>query len=57
MWWRLLVGTGLFALGYYLGKEVERTRPVRDELDRARAARTGAEDDGTPGYQDREDAV
>lgn len=54
MWLRLLVGAGLFALGYYLGKEVERTRPVREELDRAR---TGAEDDTAPGRTDPEDAA
>jgi len=29
---RIVTGVGLFALGYYLGKEVQRTQPTRDEL-------------------------
>lgn len=33
---RLVVGVGLFALGYYLGREIGRTEPIRDELKRAR---------------------
>jgi hypothetical protein len=33
---RLVAGFGLFALGYYLGKEVGRTEPIREELDAAR---------------------
>jgi len=33
---RIVTGVGLFALGYYLGKEVQRTRPARDELAEAR---------------------
>lgn len=35
---RLIVGGGLFVLGYLLGKEVGRVQPVRDELQRAREA-------------------
>lgn len=33
---RLVTGVALFALGYYLGKEVGRMEPVREELERAR---------------------
>jgi hypothetical protein len=33
---RIVAGLGLFALGYYLGKEVGRTQSVRDELEEAR---------------------
>ena len=29
---RVLIGAGLFALGYFLGKEIGRTESVRDEL-------------------------
>ena len=48
---RLVVGAGLFALGYYLGKEVGRMAPVRDELRRARNGerpQPAAPDDTTP---------
>jgi hypothetical protein len=41
MWLRLVIGGGLFALGYYLGREVERTKPVREELARARGSTDG----------------
>ncbi len=34
---RLLVTTGVFAFGYYLGREVGRQTPVRRELDAARS--------------------
>jgi len=33
---RLLAGAGLFAFGYYLGKQVGMTEPLREELARAR---------------------
>jgi len=33
---RLLTGAGLLALGYYVGKQVGRTEPIREELARAR---------------------
>ncbi len=33
---RLLVGVGLLALGYYVGREVGRTEPIREELRKAR---------------------
>ena len=33
---RLVVGVGLFALGYHLGREIGRADPIRDELKRAR---------------------
>jgi hypothetical protein len=29
---RILVGSGLFVLGYYLGREVTRTRSIREEI-------------------------
>lgn len=34
---RLIVTTGIFAVGYYLGREVGRNTPVRRELEQARA--------------------
>jgi hypothetical protein len=37
MWLRLITGVGLLALGYYVGKQVGRMEPIRDELERARA--------------------
>ncbi|MFQ5756042.1 MAG: hypothetical protein ACE5H7_08085 [Acidiferrobacterales bacterium] len=36
MIFRILVGAGLLALGYYLGREIGRTEPVRKELRNAR---------------------
>lgn len=33
---RLLLGAGLFAFGYYVGKQVGRTEPIREEMARAR---------------------
>ncbi len=33
---RLVIGTGVFAFGYFLGYEVGRTEPLREELRRAR---------------------
>ncbi len=35
---RMMVGVGLLALGYYLGREVGRAEPLREELRRAREA-------------------
>jgi hypothetical protein len=29
---RLLIGISIFALGYYLGRELQRTAPIREEL-------------------------
>jgi hypothetical protein len=29
---RIFIGAGLFALGYFLGKEIGRTEPIRDRL-------------------------
>ena len=40
---RLFLGAGLFALGYYLGREVGRSEPVREELRRAREGADGEE--------------
>ena len=39
---RLLAGAGLFAFGYYIGKQVGMTEPIREELARARAAEPDA---------------
>ncbi|MEA3292094.1 MAG: hypothetical protein U9Q71_07325 [Pseudomonadota bacterium] len=33
---RLIMGTGLIAFGYYMGREVGRTEPIREELKRVR---------------------
>ncbi len=35
---RILVGAGLLALGYYVGREIGRTESVREELRKARTA-------------------
>jgi hypothetical protein len=40
---RILTGVGLFALGYYLGKEVARTEGVRADLEAARGEGETAE--------------
>lgn len=34
---RLILAIGLFAVGYYLGREVGRQMPIRRELDAARS--------------------
>lgn len=36
---RLLVGSGLFAFGYYLGREVTRTERIREDLQNAKTRR------------------
>ncbi len=36
MIFRILVGAGLLALGYYVGREIGRTESVREELRKAR---------------------
>ena len=36
MFLRLIAGAGLFALGYYVGREVGRMDPIIEELKRAR---------------------
>lgn len=36
MIFRILIGVGLLALGYYVGREVGRTEPIREELRKAR---------------------
>ena len=44
---RLIAGVGLVALGYYVGKQVGRMEPVREELAKARNFRladSGSED-------------
>jgi hypothetical protein len=49
---RILLGVagaaGVFLLGYYLGKQVGRTEPIREELDRAREAAAGEAHDQSP---------
>jgi len=44
MLFRVLIGTGLFMLGYYLGREIGRTEPIREELRQARDEESEAED-------------
>jgi hypothetical protein len=47
---RVLVGAGLMALGYYLGREAGRTEPLRRDLERDRPpAATAGGPDGAPG--------
>jgi len=36
MFYKLIATTAVFALGYYLGKEMERTAPFREELRKER---------------------
>jgi hypothetical protein len=45
---RIVAGIGLFALGYYLGKEVGRTEPVREELATARGDKPGPNEKQAP---------
>jgi hypothetical protein len=45
---RLLVGAGLFALGYYLGREVKRFDPLREELRNARENEDTTPEPGAP---------
>ena len=40
MIFRLLFSASLFALGYYIGKEIGRTEPIREELEKARRKET-----------------
>ncbi len=40
---RVLCGLGLMALGYYVGREVGRLEPIRDELFRTRRKREASE--------------
>ena len=43
MLFRLIMATGVFAAGYYLGREVGRHEPFRRELDEGRAVGTSEE--------------
>ncbi len=45
---RLLMGAGLFALGYYVGREIGRLESIRDEMRRLREAREGGSGPGAP---------
>lgn len=40
---RLIIGAGLFAAGYYLGREIGRHEPLRRELEHGRATGRSAE--------------
>ncbi len=47
MFYKLIATTAVFALGYYLGREVGRTEPIRRELEEVRKQRADeALDDG-----------
>ena len=52
MLFRLIAGAGIFALGFYIGRQVGRMEPIIGELERARVARmphAGTYDhEGTP---------
>ena len=39
MLFRLIAGAGIFALGYYIGREVGRMEPIISELAKAHGAR------------------
>jgi hypothetical protein len=39
MFFRLIASAGIFALGYYIGREVGRMEPIIAELEKARDAR------------------
>jgi len=39
MFSRLIAGVGLFAIGYFIGREIGRMEPIIQELQRAREAR------------------
>jgi hypothetical protein len=39
---RLMVGVGLFALGYYLGREMGRTEHIRNRLEQSRTRQPAA---------------
>lgn len=41
MLFRIVIGAGLFALGYYLGREEGRAKPIRDALHELREADGG----------------
>ena len=45
---RLLMGAGLFGLGYYVGREVGRLESLRDEMRRLREAEAGGRAGTTP---------
>lgn len=40
---RLITGAGLLALGYYVGKQVGRMEPIREDLERLRDQRNDDE--------------
>lgn len=42
---RLLIGAGLFALGYYVGREIGRLESIRDEMRRLREGQEAGSSD------------
>ncbi len=48
---RLLVGAGLFALGYYVGREIGRLESIRDEMRRLREERDAGTGAGAAGAE------
>lgn len=40
---RILLGAGLFLLGFYVGREIGRTEPIREELRKEREGQPRAE--------------
>ena len=46
---RMLVGTGLFVFGYYLGREVTRTERIREELQNPKTRRVQTKYDSPVG--------
>lgn len=47
---RLITSAGLIAFAYYVGKQVGRMEPIREELERARNAQLA--ESGTAEYDD-----
>ncbi len=43
---RLVIGLGIFAFGFYLGRELERTAPIRRDLASKRKAWDDPSEDG-----------
>lgn len=53
---RVITAIGLFAFGYYIGKQVGRMEPVNEELSQTRHARTtdASENQSTQTRRDRD---
>lgn len=52
---RLIAGAGLLALGYYVGKQVGRMEPIREDLERSRNERTADQAEVTDDQRPRAD--